>query len=171
MDCILILPKGLKVLKERWRGFFSPPVWEVEQLPASPSTANHCGAHFPKDYCHWSLPFGQSWHHSYCPWLQWLAGQRGGNRHSHSNPPFSYLRAQRVFSPPITPLTSSRFLLFLSVLSPMPVTCTTGPFSLPLHPSPSPSDAWIGHSVLKWCTVAWMISKGSDVTFETCECV
>lgn len=93
---ILIFQKGLKVLKERGSCSFSPllspsifppPLWKVmEPLPSSLSTARHCGPHFPKDYCHWSLPFGQSWHHSHCAWLQWLAGQRGGNRHSLSNP-------------------------------------------------------------------------------------
>lgn len=144
--------KGLKVLKERGSGsptstlFFFARLWKVmEPLPSSLSTTCHCVAHFPKDYCHWPLPFGQSWHHSHSPWLQWLAGHHGGNRYSLSNPysPIWEIEtAQCIFSPSISPLTSPHFLLFPSVLSPMPVSCTTGPFS---SLSGSQLNAWIGH--------------------------
>lgn len=41
-------------------------------------TACHCGSYFPKDYCLWPLPPGQSWYHSRRPWLQRLTGRRGG---------------------------------------------------------------------------------------------
>lgn len=68
-----------------------------------------------------------------------------------------------VFSPPVTPLASSRSLLFQCVLALIQVSCTTGPFS--------PPGAWIDRKVLKWCTEAWGISKGRGVTVETCECV
>lgn len=76
-----------KLLCDIYSCFFSLGTEQVmEPLPSSVSTTCHCGPHFPKDYCYWALPSGQSWHHSHCPWLQWLAGQRGGNRYSLSNP-------------------------------------------------------------------------------------
>lgn len=93
---LLNIPKGLEVWKERGScSLFPLPLnisifpfyWNVmEPLLSSLSTTCHCGPHFPKDYCHWPLPFGQSRCHSRCPWLQWLAGRCEGNRYSLSNP-------------------------------------------------------------------------------------
>lgn len=48
----------------------------------------------------------------------WQADVEGGDRHSPPNPQFSSRRAERSFSPAITPLTGSHFLPFRS---PMPV--------------------------------------------------
>ncbi len=98
---------------------FFPPLWKVmEPLLSSPSTTCHCGPHFPKDYCHWPLPFGQSWHHSHCPWLQWLAGQRGGNRYSLSTP-YSHIWEKDSSVDLLTSHHSSHFfsLSFISVCS------------------------------------------------------
>lgn len=99
-------------------------------------------------------------HHPLLHWLQWMADQSGGNRHSPSNPPFSCLRAQWGL---LTARQSSRSLLFQCVLALVQVSCTTGPFS--------PPGARIDRKVLKRCTEAWVISKGRGVTVETCECV
>lgn len=96
-----------------------PPLWKVvEPLPSSLSTTCHCGPHFPKDYCHWPLPFGQSWHHSRCPWLQWLAGHRGGNRYLLSNP-YSHIWVKESSADLLTIHHSSHFssLSFIPVCS------------------------------------------------------
>lgn len=64
---------------------FLPPL-KVNAATGIICTACHCGSYFPKDYCLWPLPLGQSWYHSRRPWLQRLTGRRGGNQHSPSNP-------------------------------------------------------------------------------------
>lgn len=92
-DLLTRSQKGFKVLKESGSCSLSSLclsyhfLWKVmEALPSSPSTNCHCGEHFPKDYCHWPLPFVSLWLHSHYPWFQWLAGQHGGNYYSCSNP-------------------------------------------------------------------------------------
>lgn len=62
------------------------PLLEVDAATGIICTARHCASYFPKDYCLWPLPLGQSWYHSRRPWLQRLTGRRGGNHHSPSNP-------------------------------------------------------------------------------------
>lgn len=57
--------------------FLSPSERECSRWH-HPCTACHCGSYFPKDYCLWPLPPGQSWYHPRRPWLQWLTGRRGG---------------------------------------------------------------------------------------------
>lgn len=68
-----------------WHLCFNPPR-KVDAAIGIVSTACHCGSYFPKDYCLWPLPLGQSWYHSHRPWLQRLTVRRGGNHHSPSNP-------------------------------------------------------------------------------------
>lgn len=143
LDRPLDIPTRFKSIERKRKLFFtSPPLQHLLCFFLSSekwwSRCHHCGSHFPKDYCHWPLPFGQSWHHSHCPWLQQLAGQPVGNRHSLSNP---YSHIWELSGSSHRPSLLS-LPLFLSVLSPMPVSCTTGPFS---SVSLSQLNARIGH--------------------------
>lgn len=94
-----------------------PPL-KVDAATGIICTACHCASYFPKDYCLWPLPLGQSWYHSGSPWLQRLTGRCGGNHHS---PSFLFYENERIFSPAITPLAASHFFPFLSPLCPTPI--------------------------------------------------
>lgn len=131
--------------------------------------ANHCGLHFPKDYCRWTL-FRLDNHgitrthpplpHPHSRWLKWLADQSGGNRHPHSNPAV-LMSGSPVGSSHRPSLLS---LPFIAAPAPMQVGPHDRPF-LPAWRSGRPPKRW------DWRTGAWAISKGRGVTSETRECV